>query len=64
VSRTSRKRACDHAVTPEKLTASKAGPRFLLLNDVAPELSTSKAQVQVMVRSGELPAIKVGDPDG
>lgn len=38
----------------------KAAPRFLLLDDVAEELSTSRAQVYAMVRGGELPAIKVG----
>ena len=36
------------------------GPRFLLLENVAQELSTSKAQIYAMVRSGDLPAIKVG----
>jgi len=35
-------------------------PRFLLLEDVAEELSVSQSQVYHMVRSGELPAIKVG----
>ena len=35
-------------------------PRFLLLSDVAAELSVSDSQVYHMVRSGELPAIKVG----
>ena len=39
---------------------AKAAPRFLLLDDVAEELSTSRAQVYAMVRGGELPAIKVG----
>jgi excisionase family DNA binding protein len=47
-------------VPPDELTATKAGLRFLLLDDVATELSTSKAQAYAMVRSGELPAIKVG----
>jgi excisionase family DNA binding protein len=39
-----------------------AGPsqRFLQLDDVAEELSTSRAQVYALVRSGDLPAIKVG----
>jgi excisionase family DNA binding protein len=41
-------------------TPAKTEPRFLLLDDVATELSTSKAQIYAMVRSGELPAIKVG----
>jgi excisionase family DNA binding protein len=35
-------------------------PRFLLLSDVAAELYVSDSQVYHMVRSGELPAIKVG----
>jgi len=36
------------------------GSRFLLLSDVATELNVSDSQVYHMVRSGELPAIKVG----
>lgn len=35
-------------------------PRFLLMSDVADELNVSMSQVYHMVRSGELPAIKVG----
>ncbi|WP_422753233.1 helix-turn-helix domain-containing protein [Micromonospora sp. WMMD708] len=35
-------------------------PRFLLLSDVAAELNVSDSQVYHMVRSGELPAIKIG----
>ena len=34
--------------------------RFLQLEDVAEELAVSQSQVYHMVRSGELPAIKVG----
>ena len=34
--------------------------RFLQLTDVAEELSVSVSQVYHMVRSGELPAIKIG----
>ena len=34
--------------------------RFLQMSDVAEELSVSMSQVYHMVRSGELPAIKVG----
>jgi excisionase family DNA binding protein len=34
--------------------------RFLQLSDVADELSVTVSQVYHMVRSGELPAIKVG----
>jgi excisionase family DNA binding protein len=35
-------------------------PRFLQMSDVAEILSVSPSQVYHMVRSGELPAIKVG----
>jgi excisionase family DNA binding protein len=35
-------------------------PRFLALADVAEVLSISGAQAYAMVRSGELPAIRVG----
>ena len=35
-------------------------PRFLLLSEVAAELNVSDSQIYHMVRSGELPAIKVG----
>lgn len=35
-------------------------PRFLTMQDVADELAVSLSQVYHMVRSGELPAIKVG----
>jgi len=42
-------------------TASPSGqPRFLQLSDVAEVLNTSSAQVYALVRSGELPAIKIG----
>ena len=34
--------------------------RFLLLSEVATELNVSDSQVYHMVRSGELPAIKIG----
>lgn len=36
------------------------GPRFLTLTDVAELLNVSGAQVYALVRSGDLPAIKVG----
>ena len=36
------------------------GPRFLQLADVAEVLSLSSAQVYALVRSGDLPAIKIG----
>jgi excisionase family DNA binding protein len=35
-------------------------PRFLTLADVAELLNTSSSQVYALVRSGELPAIKLG----
>jgi len=35
-------------------------PRFLQLSEVAEELNVSESQVYHMVRSGELPAIKIG----
>jgi excisionase family DNA binding protein len=35
-------------------------PRFLTLPDVAEQLNVSAAQAYALVRSGELPAIKVG----
>ena len=39
----------------------KAGKaRFLQLSDVAEELAVTVSQVYHMVRSGELPAIKIG----
>jgi len=34
--------------------------RFLTMQDVADELATSVSQIYHMVRSGELPAIKIG----
>jgi excisionase family DNA binding protein len=36
------------------------GPRFLQLADVAEVLNISSAQVYALVRSGDLPAIKIG----
>lgn len=35
-------------------------PRFLLLADVAEELAVTESQVYHLVRSGDLPAIKIG----
>jgi excisionase family DNA binding protein len=37
-----------------------ASPRFLPLADVAEVLNISSAQVYALVRSGQLPAIKIG----
>jgi excisionase family DNA binding protein len=42
------------------VTADETSQRFLLLEDVAEVLSTTRAQVYALVRSGDLPAIKVG----
>ena len=39
---------------------SEIEPRFLTLEDVATYLSVSVPQVYSLVRSGELPAIKIG----
>ena len=39
---------------------SEIEPRFLTLDDVAVYLSVSVPQVYSLVRSGELPAIKIG----
>jgi excisionase family DNA binding protein len=35
-------------------------PRFMALPDVADELACSQAQAYALVRSGDLPAIKIG----
>jgi excisionase family DNA binding protein len=42
------------------MAAPPSTPRFLTLADVAEVLNTSSAQVYALVRSGELPAIKIG----
>jgi excisionase family DNA binding protein len=39
---------------------SMAGARFLTLSDVAEVLNISASQTYALVRSGELPAIKIG----
>lgn len=44
--------------TPEPSTT--LAPRYLKLEDVAAYLSVSVPQVYALVRSGELPAIKIG----
>jgi excisionase family DNA binding protein len=41
-------------------TRRVAEPRFLQLSDVAEILNISAAQTYALVRSGELPAIKIG----
>ena len=45
---------------PASSEGSAVEARFLLLSDVAAELNVSDSQVYHMVRSGELPAIKIG----
>ena len=40
--------------------AREPNQRFLLLSDVAAELNVTDSQVYHLVRSGELPAIKIG----
>jgi excisionase family DNA binding protein len=47
-------------VTPKDKASSDITPRYLTLDDVAAYLSTSVPQVYALVRSGELPAIKLG----
>jgi len=34
--------------------------RFLTLDEIAEDLATSRAQVHALVRSGDLPALKIG----
>jgi excisionase family DNA binding protein len=48
--------------TPEVSDAGapRVAPRFYTLHDVAVVLATTDAQVYALVRSGELPAIKIG----
>jgi excisionase family DNA binding protein len=40
--------------------SSEVEPRYIKLDDVAAYLSVSVPQVYALVRSGELPAIKIG----
>lgn len=47
-------------VAKEEASASAVHPRYIKLEDVAAYLSVSSAQVYAMVRSGDLPAIKIG----
>ena len=46
--------------SPTSSTSPGSGPRFLQLADVAETLNISAAQVYALVRSGDLPAIKIG----
>jgi excisionase family DNA binding protein len=50
----------DKAVLYVDLEERHVEKRFLLLSDVADVLNISAAQAYALVRSGELPAIKVG----
>jgi prophage regulatory protein len=36
------------------------GPRFLTPDDVAAELACSRVQVMALLRSGDLPGVKIG----
>ena len=47
-------------MAPKEKVWSGLAPRYLTLDDVAAYLSTSVPQVYALVRSGELPAIKLG----
>lgn len=49
-------------MTPSAPGGSSASgrPRFLQLSDVAEVLNISSAQAYALVRSGDLPAIKIG----
>ena len=47
-------------MAPKDKAQSDIAPRYLTLDDVAAYLSTSVPQVYALVRSGELPAIKLG----
>jgi excisionase family DNA binding protein len=47
-------------VTDEQPATPALEPRYLKLEDVAAYLSVSVPQVYALVRSGELPAIKIG----
>jgi excisionase family DNA binding protein len=48
------------ANTVTGVTLTAVAPRFLALADVAEVLNVSSAQAYALVRSGDLPAIKVG----
>lgn len=49
-----------HVPAHETHEPSHVEPRYLKLEDVAAYLSASVSQVYAMVRSGELPAVKLG----
>jgi len=50
----------DSHEAPEEGQSSRVEPRFLTLEDVATYLNVSVPQVYSLVRSGELPAVKIG----
>ena len=45
-----------------RLYRQAVNPRFLTLDQVAEELAVSRAQAYALVRSGQLPAVKLGCP--
>jgi excisionase family DNA binding protein len=49
-----------HCLTTDKEGTTVAEQRFLTLSDVADVLNISASQTYALVRSGELPAIKIG----
>ena len=49
-----------HLMQSEGLSGTMAADRFLQLADVADILNISSSQTYALVRSGELPAIKIG----
>ena len=50
----------DEAAPEEAPQQSKIEPRYLTLEDVATYLSVSQTQVYALVRSGQLPGVKIG----
>ena len=51
---------CHGDTQPMTASSTIAAPRFIQLKDVAETLNISAPQTYALVRSGELPAIKVG----
>lgn len=45
---------------PHEAPEARVEPRFFTLEDVARYLSVSERQVYALVRSGDLPAVKIG----
>lgn len=50
----------DGPMAKEEAPATAIEPRYLKLEDVATYLSVSVPQVYALVRSGDLPAVKIG----